>query len=112
MPRPRTVITLQKKKEIIQKIQDGESQSEIVRTMNIPKQTVSDIWINRDKILEAEKTSSAGIKRVESKSQRHPVMNKMEQLLMLFITDLGMKGLFVLHFFLIHAYFFRQFQFH
>jgi len=48
--RKRSVLTLERKLEVIGEIQKGKSQRLVASVFDIPKSTVGDIWRERDKI--------------------------------------------------------------
>lgn len=60
----RNVLTVEKKMKIIRKIENGSSQAEVGRELNLPKTTVATIWQNRKKILEASSNKSHKIKKI------------------------------------------------
>ena len=51
--RKRTVLTLEKKLEILKELQRGSSQRAVGDKFNVPKSTVADIWKDRQKITDA-----------------------------------------------------------
>jgi hypothetical protein len=88
----RKVITLQEKKTIIERVQNGEKQIDLAKEYGVNKSTVGTIWSSRDKILDAVKTSATGALKIYNKKQRHPAMDEMEKLLIIWIEGMQMRG--------------------
>ena len=61
--RKRSVLTLEKKLEIIAELRKGKSQRLALMQFGVPKSTVRDVWKDRDKI-EAH-VSASGILRLQ-----------------------------------------------
>ncbi|CAG0915859.1 unnamed protein product [Notodromas monacha] len=50
------------------------------------------MWSTRDKILGACETAPKGASRIPSKTQRHPVLDELEKLLLIWIEDMQRRG--------------------
>ena len=48
--RKHTVITMEKKLQVIAEVRNGQSQRLVAETLGVPKSTVGDIWKEREKI--------------------------------------------------------------
>lgn len=86
LKRKRTVVTLETKVEIIRRLEKNESQSELARQYNLGKSTISEIYKQKEKILEfvSKLDSLDGSKqRKTMKNARHPQLD--EALYMWFI---------------------------
>ncbi|CAG0923593.1 unnamed protein product [Notodromas monacha] len=88
----RKVFTLEDKKSIIERLQNGERQIDLASEFGIAKSTIGTMWQTRDKLLAACETSAKGSRRISSKKQRHQVMDELEKLLLIWIEDMQMKG--------------------
>ena len=58
--RKRTLITLEKKLQVIAEVQNGKSQRLVAETLGVPKSTVSNIWKERETI-EANISASSNL---------------------------------------------------
>lgn len=73
----RNVLSIEEKIKIIRSLEDGSSQARVARDRNLAKTTVSTIWQNRKKILEASYTKSHKIKKI-----RDPVRKNVDMALL------------------------------
>ncbi|XP_059839905.1 tigger transposable element-derived protein 1-like [Hypanus sabinus] len=78
--RARKGVTLSVKLDIIKRLDRGERNKDIVRALNLPASTIRTIYTQRERILKAADVGSASSKVVSF--SRHPVMDKMESLLL------------------------------
>lgn len=63
--RKRKVFELKEKIKIIQEIEDGKSQAQVARENSLNKQTVSEIWKNREKVQQAFLSHDSGTKKLK-----------------------------------------------
>ncbi|CAG0915321.1 unnamed protein product [Notodromas monacha] len=88
----RKLITLDEKRVMIQRIGSGEKQTDVAKEYGLSKQSINSIWTNREKIMAACETTGKGVSRIHNKRHRHPVMDEVEKLLLLWIEDMQMRG--------------------
>lgn len=86
------IFLMEEKRDIIRRIQKGEKITAVARDIGVNQSTISTMWLNREKILEKAKTVAKGVKFVSNESQRHPLHDKMEKLLLLFMTEMDVRG--------------------
>lgn len=90
--RVRKGVTLGVKLDVIKRFSRGERNKDIVRALNLPASTIRTIYKQRERILKAaEVTIGSANSKVVSFS-RHPVMDKMESLLLEWIDGCTKRG--------------------
>ncbi|CAG0917969.1 unnamed protein product [Notodromas monacha] len=88
----RKLFTLEEKKVIIQRLLGGERQVDLAKEYGLNKSSINTMWSTREKILGACETAAKGASRIPSKTQRHPVLDELEKLLLIWIEDMQMRG--------------------
>jgi DNA-binding XRE family transcriptional regulator len=88
----RKLFTLKEKEKIIARVENGEKQIEIAKELGVSRTSINTIWSSREKIVDAVKTAGSGARKIASKQQRHPVMDEMEKLLIIWIENMQMRG--------------------
>ncbi|XP_062887428.1 general transcription factor II-I-like isoform X3 [Mobula hypostoma] len=90
--RARKGVTLSVKLDVIKRFDRGERNKDIVRALNLPASTIRTIYTQRERILKAaDVTIGSASSKVVSFS-RHPVMEKMESLLLEWIDGCTKRG--------------------
>ncbi|XP_053572819.1 tigger transposable element-derived protein 1-like [Bombina bombina] len=88
----RRSITLQKKMEVIRRMEGGETRANVCRNMKLPPSTVTTIIKNADKIKESVKHSTP-VSAAQTRYTRCKLLEKMEKLLSLWVDDLNTKNI-------------------
>ena len=90
--RVRKGITLSVKLDIIKRFDRGERNKDIVRALNLPASTIRTIYTQREKILKAAEVTIGSASRKVVSFSRHPIMDKMESLLLEWIDGCTKRG--------------------
>ncbi|XP_018430489.1 PREDICTED: tigger transposable element-derived protein 1-like [Nanorana parkeri] len=88
----RRSITLEKKMEVVRRMEDGETRSNVCRIMKLPPSTVSTIIRNADKI-KASIQHATPVSAAQTRYSRSKLLEKMEKLLSLWVHDLNKKNI-------------------
>jgi hypothetical protein len=90
----RKQINLDQKIDIVRRLTSGQAtQAQIKHEYDLAWSTVSTIYANRKKILAAAASAPApGIRRIVNKSQRPPLADETEKLLLVWVNEKNIRG--------------------
>ncbi|XP_053547680.1 tigger transposable element-derived protein 1-like [Bombina bombina] len=88
----RRSITLEKKMEVIRRMEDGETHANVCRDLKLPPSTVTTIIKNANRIKESIQHATP-VSVAHVRYSRSKLLEKMEQLLSLWVDDLNKKNI-------------------